>query len=85
MRVFISFTLLIPTFALLVPPADLAVHLHRHRERSATRNALKGINLRLRCHTLAPVNFRRGITRPVSYYALFKGMAASKPTSWLFQ
>ena len=32
----------------------------------------------------SPGNFRRRITRPVSYYALFKGMAASKPTSWLF-
>ena len=33
---------------------------------------------------LAPLNFRRRITRPVSYYALFKCVAASKPTSWLF-
>jgi len=24
------------------------------------------------------------MARPVSYYALFQGMAASKPTSWLF-
>jgi len=34
---------------------------------------------------LAPLDFRRGVTRPVSYYTLFKGMATSKPTSWLFQ
>ena len=33
---------------------------------------------------LSPVNFRRKITRPVSYYALFERVAASKPTSWLF-
>ena len=33
---------------------------------------------------LAPLNFPRKITRPVSYYALFKRVAASKPTSWLF-
>ena len=33
---------------------------------------------------LAPLNFRRRTTRPVSYYALFKCMAASEPTSWLF-
>ena len=33
---------------------------------------------------LAPLYFLRKITRPVSYYALFKCMAASKPTSWLF-
>ena len=32
---------------------------------------------------LAPLHCRRKMTRPVSYYALFKGMAASKPTSWL--
>ena len=33
---------------------------------------------------LAPLNFPRKITRPVSYYALFERVAASKPTSWLF-
>ncbi len=33
---------------------------------------------------LAPLHFRRRIIRPVSYYALFKCVAASKPTSWLF-
>ena len=32
---------------------------------------------------LSPVYCRRMSTRPVSYYALFKWMAASKPTSWL--
>ena len=32
---------------------------------------------------LAPLHYQRIATRPVSYYALFKGMAASKPTSWL--
>ena len=31
----------------------------------------------------SPGNLRRTITRPVSYYALFKCVAASKPTSWL--
>lgn len=35
-------------------------------------------------HCLAPLYYRRTATRPVSYYALFQGMAASKPTSWLF-
>ena len=30
---------------------------------------------------LMPDHFRRGGARSVSYYALFKGMAASKPTS----
>jgi hypothetical protein len=32
---------------------------------------------------LSPDHFRRESTRLVSYYALFKGMAASKPTSQL--
>ena len=31
----------------------------------------------------SPGNFRRGTSRPVSYYALFECMAASEPTSWL--
>jgi hypothetical protein len=34
-------------------------------------------------YRLAPLHCLRMITRPVSYYALFEGMAASKPTSWL--
>ena len=33
--------------------------------------------------SLSPVNCRRAPTRPVSCYALFECMAASKPTSWL--
>jgi hypothetical protein len=32
---------------------------------------------------LSPGHFRRRITRPVSCYALFECVAASKPTSWL--
>ena len=35
-------------------------------------------------YDLAPLHCRRRDSRPVSYYALFKCMAASKPTSWLF-
>ena len=31
----------------------------------------------------SPGHLRRIITRPVSYYALFKWVAASEPTSWL--
>ena len=31
----------------------------------------------------SPGHLRRTITRPVSYYALFKCVAASEPTSWL--
>ena len=33
---------------------------------------------------LAPLYLLRKTTRPVSYYALFECVAASKPTSWLF-
>ena len=32
---------------------------------------------------LSPGHLRRTTTRPVSYYALFKCVAASEPTSWL--
>ena len=31
----------------------------------------------------SPGHFRRGTSRPVSYYALFQCLAASGPTSWL--
>ncbi len=34
-------------------------------------------------YRLAPLHCLRTIARPVSYYALFEGMAASKPTSQL--
>ena len=50
--------------------APLPLHLKMQAQASVTR--------------LAPLHFRRRITRPVSYYALFKCVAASKPTSWLF-
>jgi hypothetical protein len=33
--------------------------------------------------SLASLHCRRMTTRPVSCYALFKGLAASKPTSWM--
>ena len=34
-------------------------------------------------YCLAPLHCLRTVARPVSYYALFEGVAASKPTSWL--
>src|SRR5574344_1760551 len=37
----------------------------------------------LRLYALPPVYFRPGAARPVRYSALFQGMAASEPTSWL--
>ena len=41
----------------------------------------KLINRTASADGLMPVHFRRRVARLVSYYALFKGMAASKPTS----
>ena len=41
--------------------------------------AIRGFGVTL----TSPDHFRRRVTRLVSYYALFKGMAASKPTSQL--
>ena len=58
----------------------------------ASRHTFIGLqNVRLPCpktsaasvHDLAPLHCRRTTTRPVSYYALVRGVAASKPTSWL--
>ena len=57
--------------------------LHRNLP-SSTENFVQWIAAQASVYTLAPLNFRRRTTRPVSYYALFKCMAASKPTSWLF-
>ena len=75
-------SLLIPAFSLLYRPAVLPVCLlpiyyaplpltlpQREPVASVSR--------------FSPGHLRRTITRPVSYYALFKCMAASEPTSWL--
>ena len=77
-------SLLVPTFSLLPRPRLLTVPLLSTAERSPTahrdRNLYEPV-VSVIC--LAPLHFRRRSPRPVSYYALFKGMAASKPTSWL--
>ena len=58
------------------------VHLHRHKECSpTTRTSWCGSKASV--YRLAPLHYLRTGARPVSYYALFQGMAASKPTSWL--
>ena len=72
-------SLLIPALSLVYSPPLLSVRLQpvyvaplplpKQPAASVTR--------------LSPGHFRRTTTRPVSYYALFKCMAASKPTSWL--
>ena len=76
-----SFSLLIPAFSLLIPPASLSGHLLQPTERSPTKRAQHASAASV--HVLAPLYLRRRYSRPVSYYALFQGMAASKPTSWL--
>ena len=77
-------SLLVPTFSLLLRPQLLAVLLLTTAERSPTAHKDRSPHepvVSVIC--LAPLHFRRRSPRPVSYYALFKGMAASKPTSWL--
>ena len=73
-------SLLIPALSLLYSPLLLSVQLQ------PVHNAplpLAFANPKLRWCVLAPLHLRRTTTRPVSYYALFKCVAASKPTSWL--
>ena len=74
-------SLLIPAFSLLHRPrllpvplqpmhyAPLPLMLSHEPEASVSR--------------FSPGHLRRSTTRPVSYYALFKCVAASEPTSWL--
>ena len=74
-------SLLIPAFSLLYCPHVLSVVLQ----------PVYNAPLPLRFNTqsaasvtcFSPGHLRRTTTRPVSYYALFKCMAASEPTSWL--
>ena len=71
-------------------------HLHSSALQRPSRNTFAALttlsyhpktpkSLRIRSFgdELSPDHFRRNSTRLVSYYALFKGMAASKPTSQL--
>ena len=69
MQILTAFALLIPAFSLLYSPQPLTLLFLR------VYNALLPIALtmpKLRCRFLAPLNFRRKVTRPVSYYALFE-------------
>ena len=81
-EVFTPFSLLMSAFALRIPPATLTRHLHRLTERSPT----------MCLHTsaasvhgfLAPLHLPRKRTRPVSYYAFFKGwLLLSQPPGCL--
>ena len=77
-----------PAFSLLPAPAVLTVGLHRWQNapllpRLATRPMASALRL-------APLSFPRRVTRPVGYYALFKGWlllsqppgCSSNPTSF---
>ena len=73
-------SLLIPAFSLLYRPRLLSLALQPIHYAPLP---LHCCNPKLRWCVLAPLHLRRTITRPVSYYALFECVAASKPTSWL--
>ena len=76
------FSLLMPAFSLaprpraLAGPASSAYAMLSYRRRPRLRPAASVARL-------APLHYRRTTTRPVSCYALFEGVAASEPTSWL--
>ena len=74
-------SLLIPAFSLVQCPPCLSIRLLPLHIAPLPRIFFR------RTHrfgvTFSPGHLRRTITRPVSYYALFKCVAASEPTSWL--
>ena len=72
-------SLLIPAFSLLCRPRLLPVPLPPAYD--APLPILSDPEASVTC--FSPSHLRRTITRPVSYYALFKCVAASEPTSWL--
>ena len=67
-------------FRLLQGPSR--VPLRRSAECSPTTRAVRR-GSRASAPCLAPLHCLRADARPVSCYALFQGMAASEPTSWL--
>jgi hypothetical protein len=75
------FSLLNPTFSLLFRPYPLSLTLLPTIERSPTD--IFSISHSFG-NQLSPVSFRRRTARPVSYYALFKGLLLlSKPPGCL--
>src|SRR4051812_41659351 len=78
-----SFTLLMSAFALPIPPACLTARLHRPTERSATAcRQSPGGTPAASVRGFTPVTFsaRDNLSRPVSYYAYFKGwLLLSRP------
>ena len=77
------FSLLMPTFSLLSTPRPLAGTASARSRRSPTRPAcLPDSGASVVC--LAPLHYRRRITGPVSYYALFQGwLLLSQPPGCL--
>ena len=75
------FSLLMPAFSLPSRPPRLPPRLLPYMECSPTHSVSHCAGVSVVC--LAPLNCRRTTTRPVSCYALFEGVAASEPTSWL--
>ena len=65
-------SLLMPAFSLLYSPAILTVDLQPSIERSSTTDSK--LSIQSFGDMLSPNHFRRRVTRPVSYYALFKGL-----------
>ncbi len=75
-------SLLVPAFSLPLPPPPLAARLRQPGECPPTGcTFLCSPWASAAC--FSPGHFRRGASRPVGCYALFKCLAASGPTSWL--
>ena len=64
------FSLLIPTFSLPTSPPDLPVQLHPCGNAPLPRALMYTATASV--PYFSPGNFRRRVSRPVSYYALFK-------------
>src|SRR3990167_1698332 len=78
-----ALSLLMSAFALPIPPADFSIHLQRRTERSSTAY-IRRCTPQASVYRLAPLNLPRRPTRPVSYYAFFKGwLLLSQPPGCL--
>ena len=77
-----ALSLLMSAFALPIPPAAFSSHLRRRTERSSTAHTKCAPQASV--YRLAPLNLPRRPTRPVSYYAFFKGwLLLSQPPGCL--
>ena len=69
MQILTAFALLIPAFSLLYTPQPLTLLFLRVYNAPLPNPLLDCLSFGVR---FSPVNFRRNVTRPVSYYALFE-------------